>query len=132
MELCDHGEVLISEAYCWSDTGACSVQAMLHYMVHLARTSWGKFSTPVLAPVLSPRAKKDQPDSGGGLLAEATERRTIRRIKAPTGRDGKAAHHPARKGRVKAARPARLAEASRRAIRAAAIGKRRALTSFAT
>jgi hypothetical protein len=66
VELCDNGEVLISEAYCWSDTGECSVQAMLHYVVHLARTSRGKFSTPVLPPVLSPRAKKDQPDSGGG------------------------------------------------------------------
>jgi hypothetical protein len=66
VELCDNGEVLISEAYCWSDTGEYSVQAMLHYVVHLARTSRGKFSTPVLPPVLSPRAKKDQPDSGGG------------------------------------------------------------------
>ena len=65
VELRDTGHVYISEAYCWTDSGECSVLSMLHYLVHLARKSSGRFSPPSLPKVLVPKSKHDEPDTGG-------------------------------------------------------------------
>ena len=64
VELCENGHVRISTTYCWSDTGACSVLAMLHYVVHLARESLGKFTAPSLPRLADVYGK--EPDADGG------------------------------------------------------------------
>jgi hypothetical protein len=66
VELCENGHVMISEAYCWSDTGARSVLSMLHYVVHRALESVGKYTTPSLPKLVQVHGKSDGDRTDGG------------------------------------------------------------------
>jgi hypothetical protein len=69
VELGEDGSVSISEAYSGYQAGECSVLAMLHYLIHVARESADSFTAPSLPKLRAARAKEDppaQPDADGG------------------------------------------------------------------
>ena len=116
VELCENKDVCISEAYCWSDTGPCSVLAMLHYVVHLARESVGKFAAPSLSWLMHVEGPAEDGAGHPGLGM-------VRRTTAPTAGTRAAA----RQAGPRAERGSRSrrgpAEASRRAVPAGAGGR---------
>ena len=116
VELCENKDVCISEAYCWSDTGQCSVLAMLHYVVHLARESVGNFAAPSLPWLMHVEGPAEDGAGHPGLGM-------VRRTTAPTAGTRAAARQAGPRGERGSRSRRGPAEASRRAVPAGAGGR---------
>ncbi len=72
VELCSDGAVKISPPYHWMDEGECSVMAMLHYALSLARES--ACSRKVTLPQMSKVTKPTKRGDGGSDSSESRDK----------------------------------------------------------